>query len=204
MTVLTLVRHGRTAWNRVGRVQGITDIPLDDTGRRQAREAAAELRGTLRGPVAIVASDLSRARETAEIIGAELGLPAPALYPGLRERAYGEAEGATDAEFLSRWGDWLSATVPGAETTAHLRRRAIAAVRRVAHDVHRATAPGAASVIVVTHGAFIREVVRHVTRGDLPVPGTRLPNGGGYTLLFERERLSLLDASRGAVLAPSG
>ncbi|WP_029145042.1 histidine phosphatase family protein [Microbacterium luticocti] len=196
MTSLTLVRHGETDWNLVGRIQGATDIPLNDTGRRQAREAAADLGERLHGPVAIVASDLSRARETAEIIAGELGLPVPRLYPGLRERGYGAAEGITGDEFAARFGPWATAQVPGAETADRLRRRAVAAVRRVAHDVRRATAPAAASVIVVSHGALIRELVRHVTHGDLPEPGTSLPNGGGYTLLFERERLRLVDAAR--------
>jgi probable phosphoglycerate mutase len=191
-----LVRHGETDWNLAGRIQGSTDIPLNDTGRRQAREVAADLRSRLDGPVAIVASDLSRARETAEIIAAELGLDAPHLYPQLREHAYGEAEGMTVAEFAQRHSRERLHEVPGAETLTQLRGRAVSAIRRVAHDVRRATAPAPASVIVVSHGALIRELVRHATHGDLPAPGTRLPNGGGYTLLFERDRLRLLDADR--------
>jgi broad specificity phosphatase PhoE len=187
VTLLTLVRHGETDWNRDRRIQGSTDIPLNETGRAQARAAAAGVRGDI-----IVASDLSRARETAEIIAAELELPAPRLYPGLRERAYGDAEGVDAADFIRRWGDWHTAEVPGAEPWPHLRERGLRALAQVVRDARSATAPAAASVVVVTHGALIRELIRHATGGELPPTGERLPNGSAYTMLYERERLRLL------------
>lgn len=187
MTLLTLVRHGETDWNRDRRIQGATDIPLNDTGRMQAREAAAALSGDI-----VVASDLSRARETAEIIADGLGLPSPRLYTGLRERSYGEAEGVAAAEFIRRWGDWHSAEIPGAEPWPVLRARGLRALAAVVRDARVATAPAAASVIVVTHGALIRELIRHATGGELPPIGERLPNGSAYTMLYERERLRLL------------
>ena len=197
MTLLTLVRHGETDWNRDRRIQGSTDIPLNDAGRAQARDAATTLREQLDHPSSpvepiVVASDLSRARETAEIIAAELDLPAPRLYPDLRERAYGDAEGLDAAEFIRRWGDWHTAEVPGAEPWPHLRERGLRALRAVVRDARRATAPAAASVIVVTHGALIRELIRHATGGELPPTGERLANGSAYTMLYERERLRLL------------
>jgi probable phosphoglycerate mutase len=197
MTTLILVRHGETDWNRDRRIQGSTDIPLNDTGRAQARDAAATLRETLDPalPAVVVASDLSRARETGEIIAAELGLPAPHLYPELRERGYGVAEGLSIEEYFERWGDWHGADVPEAETREELRDRALAGLTKVAHDVRRATAPGAASVIVVTHGALIREVIRHASGGTLPLEGERLANASAHTVLFERERLSLVSYS---------
>lgn len=187
MTLLTLVRHGETDWNRDRRIQGSTDIPLNDTGREQARAAAATVRGDI-----VVASDLSRARETAQIIADELGLPAPRVYPGLRERAYGDAEGVEASEFIRRWGDWHSAEIPGAEPWPSLRERGLRALSAVVRDARVDTAPAAASVIVVTHGALIRELIRHATGGELPPIGQRLANGSAYTMLFERERLRLL------------
>ncbi|UUT35250.1 histidine phosphatase family protein [Microbacterium elymi] len=153
--------------------------------------------------MAIVASDLSRAGETAEIIAGELGLEAPRLYPQLQERAYGEAEGKTGEEVAALWGPWVTARVPGAETPDEMRRRGLAGVRRVVRDVRRATAPAATSVIVVSHGGLIRELVRHATGGSLPEPGTYLPNGGGYSMLYERERLRLVEAARSAAFAPA-
>jgi len=197
VTVLTLIRHGETDWNRDRRIQGSTDIPLNDTGRAQARDAAAALReqldlsSTTAAP-SVVSSDLSRARETAEIIAAELALPAPRVYPDLRERAYGEAEGLDAEEFIRRWGDWHTAEVPGAEPWPHLRQRGLRALGAVVRDARRPTAPAAASVVVVTHGALIRELIRHATAGELPLTGQRLANGSAHTMLFERERIRLL------------
>lgn len=194
MTTLILVRHGETDWNRDRRIQGATDVPLNDTGRQQAREAASALKTTLGGrmPVAVVASDLARARETGEIIAAELGLPAPRMYPQLRERGYGVAEGLSVDEYFARWGDWHGTDVPEAETRADLRTRALAGLTRVARDVRRDTAPAEASVVVVTHGALIREVIRHASGGELPLDGEKLPNASAHIVLMERDRLRLL------------
>ncbi|WP_203579349.1 histidine phosphatase family protein [Microbacterium hibisci] len=194
MTALTLIRHGETDWNRDRRIQGATDIPLNDNGRAQARATAAVLRERLDGdlPATIVSSDLARARETAEIIAAELGLPAPRTYAGLRERSYGEAEGIGVDEFRARWGDWHAAEVPGAEPWPELRRRAIGALGRVVRDHRRATAPAAASLIVVSHGALIREVIRHATAGALPPEGERLANGSHHDFVYERDHLRLI------------
>jgi len=195
VTTLLLVRHGETDWNRDRRIQGSTDIPLNDTGRAQARDAAAALRDTLDLPTFVVSSDLSRARETAEIIAGELDLPTPREFPQLRERSYGIAEGMRIEEYFERWGDWQGADVPEAESPEDLRERAVAGLTAVVNDVRRTTAPAAASVIVVTHGALIREVIRHASGGTLPLDGERLPNASVHTVLFERERLRLLSYS---------
>src|SRR4029078_6301282 len=92
MATLLLVRHGETDWNAPGRLQGHTDRPLNDYGRRQARELADRLGDD--GIAAIYASDLSRAKETAEIVGARLGLPV-VIDADLRERNWGSWEGLT-------------------------------------------------------------------------------------------------------------
>ena len=72
VTTFLLVRHGETDWNRENRFQGHADPPLNDVGRSQARELAETLLGE--GASAVYASPLRRARETAEIIAAVLGL----------------------------------------------------------------------------------------------------------------------------------
>ena len=73
MTDLYLVRHGETDWNRQRRIQGLTDIPLNDTGRAQAEAAAALIERSEWDLV--VSSTLGRARETAAILARGLGLP---------------------------------------------------------------------------------------------------------------------------------
>lgn len=191
MTTLFLVRHGQTDWNRDRRIQGATDVPLNDTGREQARDAAASLRAELgdASPL-VVSSDLARARETAAIIAESFGVPLGAAYTDLRERSYGDAEGVGTEEFIRRWGDWYTAEIPRAESWADLRVRAIRGMRAVARDARRGTVPSA-PVVVVSHGALIREVIRHATAGALPPAGERLDNGATFRFLIERERLSM-------------
>lgn len=93
-----LVRHGETAWNKSGRLQGRADIPLNNTGREQARAAAEELAGA--GPWdMVISSTLGRARETAQIISTRLGTGPVVEVPALVERDYGSAEGASITGF---------------------------------------------------------------------------------------------------------
>lgn len=146
MADLYLVRHGETEWNRARRIQGLTDIPLNDTGREQAR-----LTGTLltRRPIArVVASPLSRARETAEIIARELGLPEPELQEAFVERNYGDAEGLSFHEVDVRFA--RDVEVPGRETREEVAGRVIPALQALA-----AAHPGE-SLVVVSHGGAIR------------------------------------------------
>jgi len=99
------VRHGETDWNSTQRTQGHTDVPLNDTGRAQARHNGGKLKGLV-GPapaLAFVASPLSRARETMEIIRTELGL-APAGYrtdERIKELGFGVREGMHWPEYVA-------------------------------------------------------------------------------------------------------
>ena len=97
MTTLLLVRHGETDWNAEGKLQGHTDRPLNDYGRRQAQILADRL--AKEKIDAVYASDLCRARETAEILGERLGL-AVGVDPDLREKNWGSWEGLTSDERL--------------------------------------------------------------------------------------------------------
>jgi broad specificity phosphatase PhoE len=138
------LRHGETDWNAQGISQGNVDIPLNATGLAQARSAAEKMRN--RGIATVVASPLSRARVTAEIVGEALGLPV-AIDADLREVAFGVQEG----QAMSGWfADWVAGrfTPEGAETFPALRRRAVAAINR-----STALPP---AVLVVAHGALFR------------------------------------------------
>jgi uncharacterized phosphatase len=146
MTDLYLVRHGETEWNRQRRIQGLTDIPLNDLGREQARTTGMLL--TRRPITRIVASPLSRARETAEIIAAQLGLPEPELREPFVERNYGEAEGLDFHEIDVRYPPGVE--VPGRESREDVAARVIPALQSLAVEY-----PGEA-IAVVSHGGAIR------------------------------------------------
>jgi broad specificity phosphatase PhoE len=152
MTTLLLVRHGETDWNAAGRLQGHTDRPLNDYGRKQARELADRLADD--DIDAVYASDLARARETAEILGARLGLPV-VIDPDLREKNWGSWEGLTSDERAH-------IEFEGESTEDH-RERVLRAVQRIveAHPGER--------VIVVTHGGSLRRIQAAVSGVALPV-----------------------------------
>ena len=85
-TRILAIRHGQTAWNAAARIQGHTDIELDDTGQWQARRVAQALGDE--DLQAIYSSDLARARDTAAPLAALHGLPV-GIDEGLRERGFG-------------------------------------------------------------------------------------------------------------------
>ena len=188
MTILTLVRHGETDWNSGGRIQGSTDIPLNDTGRAQARELADRLATEYAGREAVVvSSDLSRAAETADIVAAALGTTVSLRMPGLQERSYGDAEGMDAPTFYDTYGPWHAADVPGAETWPVVRERALAALAEAV-----ASAPEGTDVIAVAHGALIREVILFATDGAFPREGERLPNCSATTFRLDADDWEML------------
>jgi probable phosphoglycerate mutase len=146
---IALVRHGETDWNRQGLVQGTTDIPLNDTGRAQAAEAAQRL--GRRGWDRVVTSTLSRAHETGAIIADALGLPEPSTHPGLVERRYGVAEGMLFREYDVAFP--VDTPVDGRESRDEVAARMVPTVLEIA-----AQHPGD-SIIIVSHGGAIRSVL---------------------------------------------
>jgi probable phosphoglycerate mutase len=146
MTDLYLVRHGETDWNSERRIQGLTDIPLNTTGREQARRTGLLL---TRRPIArVIASPLERARETGSIIARELGLAEPELRREFVERDYGAAEGLDFHEVDVRYPEGVD--VPGRETREQVAARVVPALQRLAAEY-----PGEA-IVVVSHGGAIR------------------------------------------------
>ncbi|GAA4154840.1 phosphatase PhoE [Gryllotalpicola daejeonensis] len=173
MTRISLVRHGQTDWNRDGRIQGRSDIPLNDTGREQAHETGRALR--VRRFDGVYASPLVRAFETAEIIAGELGMPEPVAVPGLEERSYGRAEGMTGPEIRAAFGD-NRADVPEWEDDASVLARVLEALAGLAahHEGER--------ILVVVHGGVIGAVARHLTDGARPAKGEAIGNASVHDL----------------------
>jgi len=150
-----LWRHGRTAWNVEGRVQGQSDIPLDEVGVTQARAAAARLAALK--PDRIVSSDLVRAADTARTLG-DLTGTAVELDPRLRELNFGEREGLTWREAWAKFPDGMKAWVegdetqiPGSETHREAGERFAAALHDLLEDL-----PADGVMVVVAHGAVLR------------------------------------------------
>lgn len=149
---LAFIRHGQTDWNREGRLQGSSDIPLNDTGREQARDAEAMLAQWSWD--AIVSSPLSRARETARIVAEGLGLPLGPAYDELVERDYGPLEGVPDREVMARWPN---RDYPGAEPLESVVDRCLRGLDRIDADYPNS------NVVVVCHGTIMKYTLIRMT-----------------------------------------
>jgi probable phosphoglycerate mutase len=166
---ILLVRHGETAWNREGRYQGRTDIPLSPDGERQVAGLGARLAHL---PIAIaVASPLSRASTTARaILAASTNPPALEFDEGLLEISHGQWEGklATDAELshAEMFGTWKSRpdrdvpAGPDAETLGDVEARAWPVLERVCARL--AALPPDATALVAAHDAVNRVLICRV------------------------------------------
>jgi probable phosphoglycerate mutase len=150
-----LLRHGRTADNASGRIQGQLDTPLDEVGRSQARAAAQVLAPT--APAVVVTSDLVRARDTAQAV-ADLVGQSPVLDPRLRELHLGTWQGLTSEQARERhpqehraWLTGVDAPRGGGETYRDAGERAAACLRE-----HLPTVPPGGTLLAVTHGGTAR------------------------------------------------
>ncbi|MDR7278630.1 histidine phosphatase family protein [Catenuloplanes atrovinosus] len=155
MTRLIIWRHGNTDWNAAGRVQGQTDVPLNDLGRSQAATAARLIAGL--EPSAIYSSDLLRARHTADALATLVKLPVTE-DPRLRERHYGLFQGLTDPEIaeahpeaFARWRGGDPDVGAEVERNDDVGKRVGESLREIA-ERH----PGEV-VVVATHGGAARQ-----------------------------------------------
>jgi len=172
----TYVRHGQTNWNLTRKLQGNSDIPLNETGMAQARAARDALTGQT--VAAIFCSPLWRARQTADIINETLGCPVTEL-DGLRECNFGCHEGVSRPEWIDGWLDGDSAGVPPEVEPfeAFMRRAATAINLALEHE---------GSVVIVAHaGTYIpinKSLPRHLQwslPNGVPVLHTPPPGSGG-------------------------
>lgn len=192
VTRVIAIRHGETTWNVDTRIQGHMDIPLNDTGRRQAERMALALADE---PItAIYASDLARAWETAQYLGRALGLEVR-REKGLRERGFGDFEGKTFAEIEAllpdqsmRWRKRDPEFAPaGGESLLDLRSRVVTTAERLA-----AAHPGEL-IAMVGHGGVMDVLYRAATRLDIQAPRTWvLGNTAINRLLWTPQGFSLV------------
>ncbi|MCC8140457.1 MAG: histidine phosphatase family protein [Lachnospiraceae bacterium] len=157
-----LMRHGETDWNRIRRLQGITDIPLNEKGIEEARQAAEWLRDV---PFdRIYTSPLVRARQTAEIVRRERPIEIVETE-GLKEISFGEYEGLIcqkegynipDPEFPRFFEDPEHyRTAPGGESIQHLRERTLRFVHSIMDDPQNEEM----TFLMTTHGAAIHGIL---------------------------------------------
>lgn len=192
-----LARHGQTAYNKERRFQGRLPVPLDETGRRQAAELAERAAGY--GFVALWCSSLRRARETAEIVAARIGLQ-PREDERLVETDAGDWTDrlftdvqAEDPEGFARFlgGDPMFA-FPGGESFAAQGERVAAALG----DVEEGQLPA----LVVCHGVVIR-IALYQRAGHMVALAERVPNGALVPL--DPEEAERADVGGGEALPPS-
>lgn len=163
--MILLARHGETEFNRERRFQGQIDVPLTDRGREQARELAAAVGDE--GIAALWASPLVRARETAAIVGAALGLE-PRLDDRLKEMDVGAWAGRLkdeiEAEDAGAWRRWQAAgedwRFPGGESLGEQQERVVAALVDI-------TQANVLPALVVCHRGVVRCALAHTHRRGL-------------------------------------
>lgn len=179
-----LVRHGETDWNREGRLQGHTDIPLNENGRMQMKQVATKMVNLDIKPDLILASPLTRAYESAEIIAEQLayGKENILLEPLLIERYFGVGEGKILAERVEKYpGD----NYPQMESYEDLIRRAESVFEKIVNLFWDKQ-----NVLLVAHGAILYAILTAITGEQIEY--------GGDKVRFEQGSIHLLKYSNGA------
>jgi broad specificity phosphatase PhoE len=180
-TILGLLRHGQTDWNIDFRLQGTSDIPLNATGIAQARAVAEGIDADWD---VVLASPLSRAIDTANIVRERHGFSEVAIMPLLLERSFGEAEGLLYETWREKYPD---SVVPGGESLQELEARAM----RLLDEIVRLYS--GQRVLAVSHGALIRKLLKLISKGAYPREGERLGNASLSTFVHNGSAWQVLD-----------
>ncbi|MFH1869644.1 MAG: histidine phosphatase family protein [Pseudomonadota bacterium] len=161
-TYICVARHGETDWNIAGILQGWTDVPINDQGRRQAYELVGGFSHA--GFAKVYSSPLIRSRETAEIIARSLRLEPPACHDGLMERNFGAIQGIPKSELADLNPVLLQQILKRnpatdfeqGETMDEFADRVLDAVASIAR-------PNAGTrILAITHGWVMDVITRHI------------------------------------------
>ena len=192
MTELIVMRHGETDWNRQLRFQGQIDVPLNAAGRAQAARLAQRL--AREAFDVVVASDLLRARTTAEVAAAGRDIASDPLW---REQSFGVLEGLDAPTIIEQhpqlWSSWLRhdadyALPGGGESVRMFHARVLQALQRVVRQHN------GARVAVFTHGGVLDMLWRAAR--NAPLHGPRecdIPNTGINRLRWRDGMLEILE-----------
>ncbi|WP_144470081.1 histidine phosphatase family protein [Bacillus safensis] len=164
MTTICLVRHGETDWNAAKRIQGRTDIPLNDTGKWQAEQTGLYLKDVHWDVV--ISSPLIRAKETAHLILNHVHAPL-VIMDDFIERDYGDAEGMSFEERQKLFPDKRYPNMEPLETIQNRMLEGIEKVRAAYPDQH---------VLIVAHGAAIHALLTTLADEHMGLQNTRLVN----------------------------
>lgn len=169
MTTVLLVRHGETAWNRDGRIQGWAPTSLTERGREQARTVGRHVAGEY-DVDAMQASDLTRTRETARLVAREVGVE-PTFERAWRERGFGVYQGLEYEALFEGFPEFavgknghraVTATPEAGESLVDVRERVLAGWERLLDDAGRDD-----TVLVVSHGGPLYVLLGHLKGLDL-------------------------------------
>ena len=161
-----LFRHGQTDWNINFLLQGVTDIPMNETGFAQVKLAAQAIEAN--DWDVVLTSPLTRAKETAAIIAAHAGFEQIVENELLIERSFGEAEGLSHEQWRAKYANLDE--IPGGESRTQLAARSQQILDLVATEFM------GKRVLAVSHGALIRGLLSIASNNELPRDGERLGN----------------------------
>ena len=165
-THLGLLRHGQTDWNINFLLQGVTDIPMNQTGIEQVKLAAQAIRAE--DWDVVLTSPLSRARQTAEIIANQHGYTEIIEQELLIERSFGEAEGLSHEQWRAKYSNLD--VIPGGESRTQLAERSKLLLETISQEL------AGKRVLAISHGALIRALIAIASNNELPRVGERLGN----------------------------
>lgn len=181
-TIFYIVRHGQTDWNAEKKIQGHRDIPLNDTGRKQAREVGEKLASI---PLtAYYSSDLQRAYETAQIIVNSKNIEIR-MDNRLKERNFGPWEGHSSVEFFKGPDE----TRQNIESDQEMKKRIFESLDEIAKR-H----PGE-NILIVAHGGVIRNIIVSIFAQGLSGFEIETKNGSILQLIFSNGEWSIKDLS---------
>ncbi len=191
-TILALLRHGKTEWNEIKRIQGRQDSPLSLVGKKQIHEWGAFLQDHTINR--IIASDLGRVRETVDILQKYCGQMPVIWNPALREQSWGQWEGKTFCQLENEEPEKLAAQIragwnfcpPGGESRKEMLQRAFPVIQEIVHQF-----PGE-QILVVSHEGVVKSLIYHLAgRSFLPEEKKLLGKRQLHLLLAANEKLSL-------------
>ena len=159
-----LLRHGETDWNKAGRLQGHTDIPMNENGIEQISRAGEFFAREVKHIDVIISSPLVRALKSAEIIADKIGYKKENIIvePNFIERSFGYREGLTKEEqesLTEKEKDYRISDKGYAETVEDICRRGGAAIKKYVEKYWGKT------ILIIAHGSILKAVLTSATKG---------------------------------------